>query len=309
MSFAHETKSGLASASETIKRDCCRRSLIYGILYSAGLFSYTRIKLITACVPLAELTVKRLRELYSVEASMYITEKKSGDADERRSCKITISPYRELERLFRGFRYTDDDDESRVIEEVFKCPQCTQAFIRGMFMSSGTVTDPVKSYHLEISFTSEAFAAGAAHILTGVGLEPKHMTRKNEYVVYYKDSASIENFLAYVGATNAAFTVMNTKIEKELRSDANRLANSELANIGKTVAAAGDQIAAIKSLEASGKIEILPEELKATARLRLDNPDATLSQLAALHQPPITKSGVNHRLKKILESARDRVKE
>ncbi len=304
MSFAHETRAALAVTSEGIKHDCCRRSLIYGILYSAGVFSYSRIKLVTTCPELAELTVKRLRELYSVEASMYVTEKKSGDADERRSCKITISPRRELERLFRGFRYTDDDDESRVIEDVFKCPQCTQSFIRGMFMSSGTVTDPAKSYHLEMSFTSEAFAAGAAHILTGVGLEPKHMTRKNEYVVYYKDSTSIENFLAYIGATNAAFIIMNTKIEKELRSDANRLANSELANIGKTVAAAGDQITAIKTLIASGEIEMLPEELKVTAYLRLDNPDATLTKLATLHQPPITKSGVNHRLKKIVESAK-----
>ena len=301
MSFSHETRAALAEASDSMKHDCCRRALLYGVLYSAGMFSFSRIKLVTGCQELAELTVKRLRELFSVEASLYVTEKKTGDAGERQSYKITVAPRRELERLFTGFKYTDDDDESRVIEEMFKCPSCAGAFIRGMFMTAGTVTDPKKSYHLEMSFTSEAFAAGAAHMLTSVGLEPKHMTRKKEYVVYYKDSESIENFLCFIGANTAAFTIMNTKIEKELRSDANRLANSELANIGKTVAAAGDQITAINALRASGAIERLPEELKVTAELRLNNPDATLSQLAAMHEPPITKSGVNHRLKKIVE--------
>lgn len=303
MSFAHETKTALAAASETVKHDCCRRSMLYGILYSAGRFSYRGIKLVTSSSPLAELAIKRLSELFSVEANVYITEKKSGDADERKSNKITVVARRDLERIFEGFRYTDDDDESRIIEEMFKCPNCMQYFIRGMFMSSGTVTDPQKSYHLEMSYTSEAFAAGAAYILNLAGLEPKHMTRKNEYVVYYKDSESIENFLAFIGATAAAFTIMNTKIEKELRSDANRLANSELANIGKTVAAAGGQIAAIKALKESGELEKLSDELKITAELRLANPDASLIALASMHEPPITKSGVNHRLKKILESA------
>ena len=309
MSFSKETKLCLISASESLKHDCCRRAELYGILYSAGVFSYSRIKLITSSEELANLTVKRLRELYSVEANLYVTEKKSADAEERRSCKITVAPRRDLERLLGSFRYTDEDDESRVIEEMFKCPACTQSFIRGMFMSAGTVTDPAKGYHLEMSFTSESFAAGAAHILSGVGLEPKHMIRKTEYVVYYKDSESIENFLAYIGATVAAFAIMNTKIEKELRQGANRLANSELANIGKTVAAAGDQIAAIKALRTSGELETLPDELKVTAYLRLEHPDASLTKLAQLHEPPITKSGVNHRLKKILDVAKDRVED
>ena len=137
--------------------------------------------------------------------------------------------------------------------------------------------------------------------MTDAGLEPKMMLRRGESVLYYKDSESIENFLAYIGANTAAFTIMNKKIERELRSGANRIANGEMANIGKTVAAAADQINAINNLIRSGEIERIPEELKQTAYLRLENEDATLAALAEMHTPPITKSGVNHRLKKLVE--------
>ncbi len=300
MSFAQETKAGLVSASEGLKHECCRKAELYGIIYSAGIFSRERLKLVTVCEELAELCIKRLRDLYSIEGNLYITEKKSGDADERRSCKITVPQRRELERLFRGFKYAPEDSEAFVKREMFKCSNCMAAFVRGAFLTAGTLTDPDKGYHLELDFTNKASAESIAELLCECGIEPKRTSRKTEHVLYYKDSESIENFLAFIGATNAAFTIMNKKIERELRSDANRLANSELANIGKTVAAAGDQLAAINALKAKGELERMPDELKITAYLRLDHADATLAQLAALHEPPITKSGVNHRLKKIM---------
>lgn len=300
MSFAQETKAGLAASSESSKHDCCRRATLYGILYAAGIFTRQRCKLVTTSEELAALTVKWLHDQSGIEGNLYVTEKKSGDSDERRSCKITIPQKRELERLFRSLRYLPDEPEWTIKREMLRCANCTAAFIRGAFLSAGTITDPDKGYHLEMSLSSEAAADHLSELLSEQGLEPKRMTRKTEQVLYYKDSESIENFLALIGATGAAFTIMNKKIERELRSDANRLANGELANIGKTVAAAGDQIAAIRGLIETGEIERMPDELRQTAYLRLENDDATLSQLAALHEPPITKSGVNHRLKKIL---------
>ncbi|MBQ8509058.1 MAG: DNA-binding protein WhiA [Clostridia bacterium] len=300
MSFAHETKAGLVALSETMKRDCCRRAELYGILCMSGVFTRQKCKLVTSCGELAALTIKWLGDLYSTTGNLYVTEKKSGEADERSSNKITVPQKRELERLFHSFRYEPDEPETSIKREMLRCPNCAAAFIRGAFLSAGTITDPEKSYHLEMSLTSEALADDFAALLSEQELEPKRMTRKNEHVLYYKDSESIENFLAYIGANTAAFTIMNKKIERGLRSDANRIANSELANIGKTVAAAGDQIAAIHTLMQSGELERMPDELRQTAMLRLENDDATLSQLAALHTPPITKSGVNHRLKKIM---------
>ena len=173
--------------------------------------------------------------------------------------------------------------------------------MRGVFLSAGTITDPEKGYHLEVSLSDAERADELMRLLKENMLDAKLMQRKSEYVLYYKDSESIENFLAYIGANNAAFTIMNKKIEREIRSGANRLANGEMANITKAVAAAVDQTAAIKELISSGEIEHLPDELKKTAYLRLEHEDASLSQLASLHSPPITKSGVNHRLKKIVE--------
>lgn len=301
MSFALDTKANLAAISDTMKHDCCRRAELYGILWAAGIFTRSRIKLVSASEELAGLAVKWLRDQHSIEGNLYITDKKSGDADERRSCKITVVQKRELERLFYAFRYTDGENESEIKAEMLRCQNCTAAFLRGVFLSSGTLTDPEKGYHLEMNFTDGKFADRLSGLLNELGLEAKTTTRKTEQVLYYKDSESIENFLAFIGANNAAFTIMNKKIERELRSDMNRIANGEVANIEKTTKAAGAQIAAIKALKVSGELERMPDELRITAHLRLEHADATLLQLAELHTPPITKSGVNHRLKKILD--------
>lgn len=301
MSFAHETKASLVAQSEAMKHDCCRRAELYGILCSAGIFTRQKCKLVTTSVELAELTVKWLGNLYNITGNLYITERRSGDEDERRSCKITLPQKKELERLFAGFRYEPEEPLWNIKREMFRCSGCEAAFVRGAFLSSGTLTDPDKGYHLEMSVPTPELADSLAELLTDAGLEPKRMIRKNENVLYYKDSESIENFLAYIGANTAVFTIMNKKIERGIRSDVNRIANGEMHNLGKTAAAAADQIAAINALMADGELERLPDELRQTAYLRLENREATLSQLAEMHNPPITKSGVNHRLKKLME--------
>ena len=301
MSFAHETKTALVDTALQIKHQCCRRAFIYGALYGAGTFSRQRIKLVTTCEPFAELLVRWLDEQDHITANLYITERKTGAEGERSGCKITIPQKREAEKLFGSFGYAPDIAETEIMSGMFHCQGCEPSFVRGAFISAGTITDPEKGYHLEMSFAMVAAAESLSGLLTDAGLEPKMMSRRGESVLYYKDSESIENFLAYIGANTAAFTIMNKKIERELRSGANRIANGEMANIGKTVAAAADQINAINSLIRSGEIERIPEELKQTAYLRLENEDATLAALAEMHTPPITKSGVNHRLKKLVE--------
>ncbi len=300
MSFAQETKNNLVNLSDAMKHDCCRRAELYGILFSSGVLTRQKFKLVTTSESLAKMTIKWLREQHQIEGNLYVTEKKTGDADERSSSKITVVQKKALDRLFHSLRYTEDEPLYEIKREMFRCQNCMSAFVRGIFLVSGTLTDPDKSYHLEMSFTTEAVADKLEAALTELELVPKRMVRKTEHVLYYKDSESIENFLAFVGATNAAFTIMNKKIEREIRSSANRLANGEIANIGKTISAAADQITAINELIKNGEIERMPDELKQTAYIRLENSEATLSQLAALHEPPITKSGVNHRLKKIM---------
>jgi len=301
MSFAHKTKSQLVSQSQAMKHDCCRKAELYGILWAAGVFTRQKCKLVTTSEETANLTVKWLSQFCHTEANLYITERKTGDIEERRACKITVSQKSELERLFRIFHYPPKVSETEIMREMFRCSECQAAFVRGVFLSSGTITNPDKSYHLEMSLPSEESAERLSELLTECELENKRMVRKNENVIYFKDNEGISNFLFYIDAKSAAFIMINKKIERGLRGEANRIANSELANIGKTVAAAGDQLSAIRALIESGEIERMPDELKQTAMLRLENESATLSQLAELHNPPITKSGVNHRLKKIQE--------
>lgn len=301
MSFSQETKANLVAVSEAMKHDCCRRAALYGILYGAGVFRRDRLKLVTTSFELASLAVKWLHDQYGVEANLYVTDRKSGEADERRSCKITVVQKKELERIFHSLRYSMDEPLSNIKSEVLKCTNCRAAFMRGVFLSAGTLSDPDKGYHLEMNFADAAVCEKIADMLGEEGISPKRMTRKTEHVLYYKDSESIENFLALIGANNAAFTIMNKKIERELRSDMNRIANGEVANIEKTTKAAGTQMSAIRALQASGELERLPKELKVTAILRLKYSEDSLVELAKRHDPPITKSGVNHRLKKIME--------
>ncbi|MDD6800696.1 MAG: DNA-binding protein WhiA [Firmicutes bacterium] len=182
-----------------------------------------------------------------------------------------------------------------------KCEGCRAAFLRGAFISYGTVASPDRAYHLEFSAPDEACADSLSGVLSDAGYPPKKVYRENRgaYGLYYKDSDAIGYLLAYIGAHKASFELMDQKIYKDLRNNANRHANCDTANIVKTVTASTKQLDMIYNIIDSGMAEGLPEDLKETLDLRAANPDITLEQLAALHTPPLTKSGVYHRLKRI----------
>ena len=138
-------------------------------------------------------------------------------------------------------------------------------------------------------------------LMREMGLEPKAAQRKGNSVVYFKQSDRIEDLLTSIGAPLSAMEVMNAKLEKDLRGSVNRRVNCDAANLDKAVEAAQVQLEAIRSLEQSGQLEGLPDKLRETARLRLEHPEDTLAELAALCDPPATKSALNHRLRKLVE--------
>ena len=140
-------------------------------------------------------------------------------------------------------------------------------------------------------------------LLESAGFSPKYTERKTSFVVYIKESENIEDFLTSIGASQAAISIMNAKIYKDIRNNQNRRSNCDAANINKMTGKAQECIRAIRMLEDSGVFSLLSEDLKTTAALRKENPEASLAELAELHCPPITKSGVNHRLRKICERA------
>lgn len=182
----------------------------------------------------------------------------------------------------------------------FICSECRSVFLRGVFIKCGTIVKPDSGYHLELIMPDSAAADAVSAILNDSGLAPKTTVRKGTPVLYYKESEAIEDFLNYIGAHKAAFELINMKILKDIRNNVNRAANCDAANITKTINAAQVQVDAISALIESGKIEEIPSELRETAYLRLQYPDLSLSELAQLHAPPISKSGLNHRLNKIM---------
>ena len=177
---------------------------------------------------------------------------------------------------------------------------CRRAFLRGTFLAGGSVTDPEKRYHLELSTTHLKVSRETELLLDELALKPKATERKGSSVLYFKQSEAIEDFLTLIGAPVSAMAVMSAKIEKDWRNDANRKTNCDAANVDKAVAAAQEQLAALRRLEERGQFDTLPEKLRQTAELRRAHPEVTLQELAELHEPPLTKSAVNHRLRKLL---------
>lgn len=180
------------------------------------------------------------------------------------------------------------------------CDGCRAVFVREMFIKYGSITDPAKQYHLDFSFKTEEERDAAYEILSSVGFEFRKTVRRERFIIYIKESSVIEDFLVYMGAQNAAFDVMNSKIVHEFRNSVNRQVNCDTANIEKQLASVKKYTDAIKLLEENGKLDTLPDELKETARVRMENEQLSLADLGALLTPPVTKSGVRHRLDKIL---------
>lgn len=186
-----------------------------------------------------------------------------------------------------------------------KCDNCRHEFLKGAFISKGNLTDPQKRYHLEYSLSNENERDLIKNELINAGFTPGEAVRKGKYILYFKDSDTISDLLAYLGATNTAFEIMNSKIVKEIRNNANRLVNCDTANIEKAINASQKYVEAIEYLRQCGGIEELPAELRETADLRINNIQASIAELASKTTPPISKSGMKHRLEKILSHAED----
>ena len=178
---------------------------------------------------------------------------------------------------------------------------CRQSFMRGAFLAGGSVTDPDKRYHLELVTSHQKVSDETYQLLLEMGFSPLDAQRGGSRILYFKRSDTIVDFLTALGAPVCAMKIIEAKMEKELRNDVNRRCNCDTANLGKAVNAAQQQIAAIRQLRKSGKLDELPEKLKSAAILREENPEATLSELAAMADPPLSKPAMSHRMRKLIE--------
>ncbi|SER42298.1 DNA-binding protein WhiA [Lachnobacterium bovis] len=201
-----------------------------------------------------------------------------------------------------GYKLTNDPIAvglSAFDEKMLEQTEMRKAYLRGTFLAIGSISDPHKSYHLEMVCNNKNKANRIQKIMITFGLDAKIVLRKNHYVVYIKEGSQISDFLSAIGAYQALLELENVRILKDMRNTVNRKVNCETANIGKTVNAAIRQIEDIELIKEKNELINLPDQLKEIAILRLENPDSSLKDLGTLLDPPVGKSGVNHRLRKI----------
>ena len=279
MSFSTEVKNELCSVS--MSRACCTRAEAYGALLHASVFSHKEIRLSAENA----VVVRRLQAL--LQRAFFVDS--------------------EAERIGRIFDALGYDRKNHITyhlnRNVLEEDCCIAAFLRGAFLMAGTVAGPDKKSHLELKSTHQSLAGEETSLMLDLGLAPKQARRASAQLLYFKDSASVEDFLTRIGAPHAAMELMQAKVEKNLRNTINRQVNCETANLVKAADASARQIAAIKSVLREGGEEAFPDNLRETVRLRLSYPTDSLTELARRFDPPISKPGLSHRLKKITEFA------
>jgi DNA-binding protein WhiA len=215
-----------------------------------------------------------------------------------------INNEKKLTEIFEVYGYDRENMLAhRVNLGVLENGCCRKSYVRGTFLTGGAVTNPAKSYHLELVTAHYNVSRQTYSLLLEMGLSPKETARGGNYIVYFKQSSAIEDFLAMIGAPIAAMALMSTKIEKDVRNSVNRKVNCDTANVTKTVDAAAAQIEAIEKLMADGVMDSLSDKLKQTALLRMENPELSITELAEISTPPLTKSCLNHRLRKLVKLA------
>ncbi len=219
---------------------------------------------------------------------------------------LTVQGADQRQQLLSFFGHTGRELNLRLNRANLEDVSCISSFLRGVFLSCGTVTDPKKDYHLEMMAPYMKLAKDLITLLeeAEVPVQPSLVNRKGAFVVYVKGSEQIADFLTYIGAQNSSMELMQIKMVKQVRNDINRKTNFETANLGKTADAAARQIQAIEQIERSVGLGALPDDLRELAVLRRENPEMSLRELGETLSEPISRSGVNHRLQRILEFAK-----
>lgn len=299
MSFAGEVKAELCRAP--LSRRCCAQAELYGVLLYCNTYSSGEVRIITEHEDFAQ----RLPLL--LKKALRLTFDRQPDGTGKHIFVLS-----DPEKVAQVQRAYGDDAGGLALHINFAALEescCRIAFLRGAFLAGGSVTAPQKGYHLELVTSHQSVGREMLALMRELDLEPKAAQRKGNAVLYFKQSNRIEDFLTSIGAPVAAMEIMNTKLEKDLRGSVNRRVNCDAANLDKAVEAAMAQLEAIRVLDEAGLLTALPEKLQETARLRRAHPEDTLAQQAERYDPPITKSALNHRLRKLVELARKQQEE
>lgn len=282
-------------------KHCCALAECFGILLFCNNFSKDGIRIITESKEFAQILPKLFKKAFGFSFDIEPPQESSGKQS------FQILKAEKIAFIMRAFGFDPEDTLSLHINlAAVEDDCCKTAFLRGIFLAGGSVTDPEKGYHLEVTTTHHSVAREAYALIQEVlGFYPKTAQRSGNLVLYLKNSELICDLLTFLGAPICAMRIMETRLEKELSNKVNRRCNCDEANTSKVVEAAQEQLASIRILRKSGAIDSLPAKLKQAAIARENNPEASLTELAAMMEPTITKPAMNHRLKKLVQMAKE----
>ncbi len=302
MSFSSDIKKELCGV-QCFDREALKAEL-YGILLYGKTFREDSIVFTTENVYSAKRACFLLENLY-----MPIIERQTAlrtRSGEGHLYKIIVVDANDCRRIFNDFGHSRSQVTLRVNRANVSGEEHSAAFVRGVFLACGSVSDPMKGYHAEFCVPHKNLSVDLCKILSEVTeceFSPKTVTRSGSYIVYFKGSEQICDLLTYTGAPIQAMEIMGTKAVKQVRNNINRRVNSEMANITKVVSASVRQVEAINYIQRTVGLESLPDDLREIAYLRLENPEMSLRALGAALSPPISRSGANHRIQRLMEYA------
>ena len=283
------------------QKSCCAAAQCFGILLFCNCFSGESIRIVTESHEFAVILPKLFKKAFGFSFDSMPDPETAGKQ------VFLITEREKLWRIMDTFGFTPMDTVSLHINlPVVEEDCCKTAFLRGAFLAGGSVTDPGKGYHLEIATTHQRVARESYALLQEIlGFYPKTAARGGSQVLYLKNSDQISDILTCMSAPVAAMGIMEARLEKELNNKVNRRCNCDEANTSKVVEASQEQISAIRVLEIRGALEQLPPKLKMAAHVRSEHPEASLTELASMMEPPISKSAMNHRMQRLVQIAKE----
>ncbi|NLY44949.1 MAG: DNA-binding protein WhiA [Tissierella sp.] len=313
MSFSSTTKNELARMP--IEDNCCRLSELAALVRMCGTIqisgrSNINIKFTTENAAIARRLFTFLKEMY--EGDIEVMVRRNKQLKKNNNYLVVIKDKDISKKFLLDVGFINDEDNINIFnvkyqvnKQILDSRCCKRSYIRGAFLGGGSISNPEKAYHLEFVTNNQEHGLDLSDIINSFGLNSKIVLRKENYVVYLKEGEQIVDLLNVMGAHQALLKFEDIRVLKDVRNNINRLVNCETANLSKTIDASMRQIEQIERIKKFMGLEKLPPKLRDIAEVRLSNPDATLKEIGEMLDPPVGKSGVNHRFRKIEEIAED----
>ncbi len=314
MSFSLKVKNEVCRTSEISKDEAAAQ--LSAIMKASGTlgFGFNRsvtFKIVTENPAIARWIFRVLKDYFDIHSKLLV--KRSNSLKKNNIYMVLIPEDADVRGLLENLGIIEKDDYFNINyglpEDVIKDEDCKRSYIRGAFLGGGSISNPEKTYHLEFVTHDQDYAIELSKLINSYKLNSKVIQRKNSFVIYIKEGEQIVDLLNIIGAHNALLELENIRIMKEMRNNVNRIVNCETANLSKTVNAAVRQVESINLIQSEIGLDRLPKNLKEVARLRLSFPDESLKELGAMLNPPVGKSGINHRLRRIEKIADELRKE